>query len=124
MWDSLFNFLLYFFQFIFINEERCIEIEGKVGELLKDDRILCLESKYGRLSKKWLESKTSHVYSTLIAMMVLTYGFFSALALYFSFKDDRLGPEITYVLVIFFVFLILISYSNGRKVSKLKVKCK
>ena len=117
----LFNFLLYFLQFIFINEERCIEIERKVGELLKDDRILCFEKEYCRLSRKWIKSKTHHIYYALVGMMVVTYIFFSGLALYFT--QEILGSEIMYVVTIILIILFLICISNSLNVLKLRVEC-
>ena len=117
----LFHFLLFCDQLIYTHEGRCIEIERKIEELLKDDRILCYEREYGRLSRKWIGLKIYRAYYTIIGAMGIAYIIFSVLALYVNY--ELLGSEITCVVTIIVIILFLISFFNGLNVSKLKEKC-
>ena len=98
---------------IYIDAERCIEIEKKVGELLKDDRLLCWEREYGGTSERW--NKCNLVGYTLNGCIGFGYLIFSILALYFipkEIENPQLASEMICIFaIIFFVLAIISSYN-------------
>lgn len=119
----LFHLLIFGNRCMYINAERCIEIEKKVGELLKDDKLLCWEREYGGTSERWTKSKDNLVSYTLIGCIGFGYLIFSILALYFipvEIENPQLAYEMICLFAIVFFVLAIISGYNAKNVFKFK----